>query len=44
MKHKLPAILLVTAACLILLGLVRGEVTTVLDKGTNLCLECVGIG
>lgn len=44
MKDKMSVIVLAVAICLILFGMVRGEVFTVLDKGTNLCLECVGIG
>lgn len=36
--------LLVLALCFILIGLIREENETVLNKGTNLCLECVGIG
>lgn len=44
MKDKLPVILAAAAVCLIVFGAVRGEVSTVLDKGTNLCLECIGIG
>lgn len=44
MRNKLPAILAAAAICLIVFGSVRGEASTVLEKGTNLCLECVGIG
>lgn len=44
MRNKLPAILAAAAICLIVFGAVRGEASTVLEKGTNLCLECVGIG
>ena len=29
---------------MICLGLWRGEADVVLNKGVNLCLECVGIG
>ena len=39
------AICCLAAALLMLgLGLWRGEAGTVLQKGINLCLECVGIG
>ncbi|MBQ9428759.1 MAG: hypothetical protein IJU41_04355 [Clostridia bacterium] len=40
----LPALLLLLAALLITLGVRRGEVETVYEKSTNICLECVGIG
>lgn len=29
---------------LTLLGLVRGEAGAVLEKGINLCLQCMGLG
>ena len=35
---------LVVALLFITCGIFRGETETVLDKGGNLCLECVGIG
>lgn len=37
-------LLLVLAISFILIGICRDENETVLNKGTNLCLECVGIG
>lgn len=42
--QKVTFFLLLTAAALIAAGILRGENTTVLHKGINLCLECVGIG
>lgn len=41
---QIKTILLALAICFILIGLIRKENETVLNKGTNLCLECVGIG
>ena len=35
---------LAAALLMICLGLWRGEADVVLNKGVNLCLECVGIG
>ena len=37
-------ILLAVAVIFIALGVARGEFATVLLKGTNICLECIGIG
>lgn len=47
-KHVIPSwfrlIVLVLAIFLMLVGITRGEVLTVLIKATHLCMECVGIG
>lgn len=42
--RKAPALLLAAALGMIGAGILRGEAATVLSKGINLCLECVGIG
>lgn len=42
--RKAPVLLLATAVVMIGVGVLRGEAATVLSKGINLCLECVGIG
>lgn len=42
--RKAPALLLAAALRMIGAGILRGEAATVLSKGINLCLECVGIG
>lgn len=44
MKYRISMLLLLCAVTLIALGIQRGESATVLQKGVNLCLECVGIG
>lgn len=42
MKKSLAIILV--AAILIWYGVERGEVSTVLKKAANICLECIGLG
>lgn len=41
---KSKTIILVFSIFMIGLGIYRGEVSTVLNKGINICLECIGIG
>ena len=47
-KKQLPRWLGVAAALvglgLMVLGVFRGEMAVVLQKATNICLECIGIG
>ena len=42
--RKAPLLFLAAAIGMIGAGVLRGEAATVLSKGINLCLECVGIG
>ena len=42
--RKSTVFLLAVSLVLMGFGLWRGEGATVLQKGINLCLECVGIG
>ena len=41
---KATVLLLVIGIVFVAIGVYRDEVATVLNKGINLCLECVGIG
>lgn len=42
--RKIPLFFLAAAILMMGAGIYRGEADTVLSKGINLCLECVGIG
>ncbi len=42
--RKLPLLFMAAALVMVGIGIFRGEAATVLSKGINLCLECVGIG
>lgn len=43
-QNRNAAILAVLAVCLMLAGIHRGEMKTVLTKATAICMECIGIG
>lgn len=43
-RHVWQGILLTAAVFMIIYGVSRGEVETVLNKAVNICLECVGLG
>ncbi len=42
--NSLRFALLATSIALIILGVLRGEARTVLQKAILICLECIGIG
>lgn len=44
MLRKSTVCLFILSIVMMGTGLFRGEAATVLSKGINLCLECVGIG
>jgi len=44
MKIKFKYILLVLSIIFMAIGAFRGEVSEVLKKAINICLECIGIG
>ena len=43
-SRKLSVFFLTIAVVMIGIGIWRDEAATVLSKGINICLECVGIG
>ena len=43
-RSALPYVLLALGATFVALGAFRGEVSVVLSRAANLCLECIGIG
>jgi Fe2+ transport system protein FeoA len=38
------AVVLVIGAVLTALGILRGELAEIMQKGATICLECIGIG
>lgn len=43
-KRAFPFLLIILFLILILLGINLGEVSTVLEKATKICFECIGVG
>lgn len=43
-REIMAVMLLIAAAAMILYGMNRGEVSIVLNKAINVCLECIGLG
>jgi len=43
-KRRLPLILFVVFAAILVVGLLWGEYKTVLEKAVTVCLDCIGIG
>jgi hypothetical protein len=43
-RRTLPFILLALGAAFLVFGIFNGEVTVVLSRAANICLECIGIG
>jgi len=45
LKNNLPSLALITISiAFLLIGTLRGEHLTVLEKAVRICLECIGIG
>ena len=43
-RRRIAGVLLVAAVMMIIYGMYRGEVSVVLNKAINVCLECIGLG
>ncbi|MBL7195087.1 MAG: hypothetical protein ISS64_02145 [Desulfobacterales bacterium] len=43
-KRAFPFLLIILFLILILLGINLGEVSTVMEKATKICLDCIGVG
>ena len=43
-RYCFGAIVLVTGAVLMVIGIKNGEMVVVLQKAVQICMECIGIG
>lgn len=43
-RRWIAGVLLLAAVMMIVYGMYRGEVSIVLNKAINVCLECIGLG
>lgn len=43
-RRWIARVLLLAAVMMIVYGMYRGEVSIVLNKAINVCLECIGLG
>ena len=43
-RKLLTLILLLLSVAAFIFGIVRGEAKTVYRKGSNICMECIGLG
>lgn len=43
-ERMIAGVILILAVLMIVYGIDRGEVSIVLNKAINVCLECIGLG